>query len=83
MAKQKTLRTVCEVVKAFGGPKALAQWADVGPSAVSNWKADGFIPPGWHYRMMLELQGRGFSVAPQAFGVDPEMRGPYKARRVA
>lgn len=83
MAKQRTLRTVCDVVKAFGGPAALAEWADVGTSAVSNWKADGFIPPGWHLRMMFYLTSKGFKVEPSAFGIEISMTGPFKARKVA
>ena len=63
------LRTVREIVKAFGGPKKLAEWAAVVKSAPSNWVAEGHIPPGWHYRLHLELSARGYKIDPRAFGV--------------
>lgn len=81
MAKTKRkLRTVGDVVEALGGTKAAAEWADVGPSAVSNWIAKAFIPPGWHYRINTELGARGLEIDPAVFGLQPDAR-PH--RRVA
>lgn len=62
------LRSVQEVVDAFGGTKATAEWAGHGESAVSNWIARGFIPPGWHFRMQDELSARGFVISRSVFG---------------
>lgn len=83
MKKRRNLKTVADVITAFGGPKELAAWAGVRTSSVSNWKTWGFIPPAWHYRMMIELEHRGFDVAPQVFGVDPKAKGPYRSPKVA
>ena len=77
MSKARTLKTVSAIIQAFGPPgckrtaakKALAEWADVGISAVCNWETVNHIPEGWHYRMHLELERRGFKVDPAAFGV--------------
>lgn len=71
MKPPSPLRTVADIVKAFGGPKSLSIWAGVGKSAVSNWISDNDIPTGWHYRMHLELTARGFEIDPRAFGVVP------------
>lgn len=63
-------RTVEELVAAFGGTKAMADWADVGMSAVSNWIAQGYIPRGYHLRLYLEAQRRGILIDPSLLGVD-------------
>ena len=68
MKRVMTLRTVEDVVAAFGGTAEMADWAGLGMSAISNWMARGFIPPGWHYRISAELKERGLDVAPQVFG---------------
>ena len=65
----KLLQSVRDIVDAFGGTKATADWANVRMSAVSNWLALDEIPPGWHYRMDMELRSRGFRISPRAFGV--------------
>jgi hypothetical protein len=64
----KHLGTVEAVVDAMGGPGPTADWAGLGTSAVSNWIARGFIPPGWHWEMAEELRRRGFEVDPSVFG---------------
>ena len=63
-------RTVEELVAAFGGTKAMADWADVGMSAVSNWIAQGYVPRGYHLRLYLEAQRRGILIDPSLLGVD-------------
>ena len=68
--RKRLLRTVADIVKAFGGTKKTAEWANTGMPTVSNWLANDEIPNGWHYRMFLELSGRGFEIDPAAFGVD-------------
>jgi hypothetical protein len=69
--RQITLRTVRAVVDAFGGTKDLAEWAGHGESAISNWLARGFIPPGWHYRISEELKKKDLEAAPEVFGQRP------------
>lgn len=71
MAKRRTIRTVAGVVKAFGGNRPIAQWANVGHTTVSMWVARDYIPPGWHWRMANELGQMGYDVDPEVFGVNP------------
>lgn len=73
--RKTTLATIAEVVSAFGGTKALADWAGVGESAISNWLARGEIPPGWHYRLHIEAGARGFEIDNRLFDA------PRKPRR--
>ena len=72
MSNQKDIvvRSVEGLVAAFGGTKAMADWADVGMSAVSNWIAIGSIPRGYHLRMYLEVQRRGILVDHSLWGFD-------------
>lgn len=67
MSQPNLLYTTESIISAFGGHKATADWAGVGPSAISNWIERG-IPPGWHYRIDRALRERGFEVHPSAFG---------------
>lgn len=70
----------------MGGTKATADWADIGMPAVSNWIEREYIPPGWHYRMTMELAKRGFEVDPSVFGMHMEPDGDKRGsehRRVA
>lgn len=66
--------TVSQFVKAFGGNKALAEWCDVVPSTICNWKEQDYIPPGWHLRLYLESQKRKLPVALRLFGITPSNR---------
>ena len=68
MSKMRILRTANDVVAAFGGTKAAAEWAGVGESAVSNWIARGFIPPGWHFRMHEHFEARQYRLESTVFG---------------
>jgi hypothetical protein len=69
MNKRETIRTVADLVTAFGGNKAMGDWADVGETAVCNWKDANEIPRGYHLRLWLEVERRGLSVDPDLFGV--------------
>jgi hypothetical protein len=79
------INSVGELVDAWGGTNNFAKWADVGPSAVSNWKALGYIPEGYHLRLFLEAKARGLSVAPSLFGLRrwPDDCKPNKQSAVA
>jgi hypothetical protein len=86
MAKKRKLKSVGEVVEALGGTKATAEWCDIGMSAVSNWIAAEYIPPGWHYRMTAKLGERGIEIDPAVFGMHLDREPPPKKaaeRRVA
>ncbi|CAN1724411.1 protein of unknown function [Hyphomicrobium sp. 1Nfss2.1] len=65
----KRIETVAQLVTALGGTTALANWLDVVPSTVSNWKEHDRIPPGWHLQLYLECRTRELSVAPGLFGI--------------
>ena len=64
----KQISTVQELVAAYGGTDAMAQWADVGKSCISNWKKDG-IPPGWHLHIYLDAWERQWVLAPEIFNL--------------
>lgn len=70
----KRIDTVAKLVKALGGTFALAKWADVVPSTVSNWKEQDAIPPGWHLRLYLECANRKLNVAPKLFGIEDKAK---------
>jgi hypothetical protein len=47
-ALARRARGIRSIIRAFGSPKALADWCGVEPSAVNNWLTEGLIPPGLH-----------------------------------
>jgi hypothetical protein len=61
------LASVAAVVRAFGGTKAMAQFAGVGMPAVSKWISQGWIPPGWHWRFDCEARRLGFAIDPVVY----------------
>lgn len=83
MDQSKTIRTVDDLVAAFGGTFAFAEWVDVVPSSVSNWKAAGAIPNGYHLRIYLELKRRGLDFEVTVFNIDPSVLEPPEAQAVA
>lgn len=83
MRHSKILRTPDDVVAAFGGAKAAADWAGIGVSAVSNWTARGFIPPGWHYRMHQHFAEQGVLLDGTVFGQRNDRPTPRHDRCVA
>jgi len=72
------IETVSEFVRAFGGTAAIAEFLDVGMSAVSNWKRENAIPPGWHYRLAEEAKRRHITFSKKVFGMEVEDR-PFVA----
>jgi hypothetical protein len=71
-APHMNITSLDALVDAFDGTTAFARWLDVGSSTVSNWKADGAIPRGYHLRIYLEAQRRGLRLDPCVFDMDPE-----------
>lgn len=65
--KPVPLHSVREVVEAFGGTNTLARWAKIGPPAVSNWIAEGWIPPAWYLAISEHLREDGYEVDPKVF----------------
>lgn len=81
----KTLKTIPDIVKAFGGKRALAKLVGAkkeSTSLICNWIADNYIPPGWHYRLHLAAEHRGFVIEPKALGVEPTGFGRAPQQRV-
>ena len=84
----KRLRTVDQVIDAFGGAKtpaannkAVASWLGLNTSAVCNWRERQSIPSGWHLRFYLEAARRGMEIGPSVFGLEEPM--PSVGRRVS
>ena len=75
------IKSIADLIEAFGGTAEMAKFLDVGPSAVSNWKAANDIPPGWHLRLFLEAQRRGWSIDQNIFGPPRDLRPRHKGRR--
>lgn len=66
--KREILRTVDDVIDAFGGTTVVAKWLGIRHTAVSNWRAEQAIPNGWHLRFWLEAQDLGYRIDPRLFG---------------
>lgn len=84
MSKQrKLLRTVTDVIEAFGGARALCDWSGLSRSAPCNWVNDDFIPASWFYSMTVELGRRGFDLDPNIFGCKDaaSIRSPRNVKR--
>lgn len=62
------LKTVDDVVEALGGTLKAAEAANVGASAVSNWKARGRLPSDRFLLISSALEREGKSVTPELFG---------------
>jgi len=78
---KKRIDTISDLVNAFGGTAKLAELLDVGMSAVSNWKNAEEVPPGWHLRLFIEANKRGFEIEPEFFGTPADLRPKHKGRR--
>ena len=65
------LGSVKDVVDALGGSSGAAEVAQVGVSAVSNWKDRGVIPPEYFVLFADELARRGKQVDRAVFGFKP------------
>jgi hypothetical protein len=65
----ETIETIDALVDAFGKTGAFARLLDVVPSAVSNWKAEGAIPRGYHLQIYLEARRRRLRLSPKVFNM--------------
>jgi hypothetical protein len=65
------LTTIDSVIEALGGSTATATIVGVRPSAISNWKARGGIPPDKFMLLQRALAARGRGKpAPGLFGFE-------------
>ncbi|KWT64851.1 hypothetical protein APY04_3091 [Hyphomicrobium sulfonivorans] len=63
----KAVKTVSEVVGAFGGVDALCAWSGESTEAIKRWQRWDFIPHAWHWRIEQELRSRGYALSPRVF----------------
>jgi DNA-binding transcriptional regulator YdaS (Cro superfamily) len=65
------LTTVDSIIEALGGSTATAAIVGVGPSAISNWKTRGAIPPDKFMLLERVLAERGKGrPSPDLFGFE-------------
>lgn len=64
-AMKKILTTADDVIKAFGGPARMSEWAGVSENAVCWYRHRG-IPPALHLRLVAEADRRGWVIDPVA-----------------
>ena len=57
--------TLAQFIASLGGTSAAARIFAVRPSAVSNWLADGKLPPKRHYRAHRLAEERGWTFNPE------------------
>ena len=62
------VNSVSELITALGGVSKVAALVGLRPSAVSNWKTEGFVPSRHFFEFTEELERRGFEVDPRVFG---------------
>lgn len=73
------IKSVRELVDAFGGTGKLAAFLKVVPSSVSNMLAEDYIPRGYHLELYLEARERGWEIdLSKVFGLS---RPPSPKRR--
>lgn len=63
--------TATELIDALGGNQAVAAIAEVGPSAVSNWRKFGCIPPRLYFRFAEVCERRGIEFNKHIFRETP------------
>lgn len=65
--------SVDELVDAFGGTTAVARWLGVTKSCVSNWRADGAVPRGYHLQIYLEAKRRSLPIHATVFNMPADL----------
>lgn len=77
-----TIRTVKQLVDAFGGRSKFAEFLKVVPTAVSNMVSDQHIPRGYHLEIYLEAEKRGLEIDKrEVFGMGKPPAVPLARRR--
>jgi hypothetical protein len=67
---QYDINTIDELITALSGTTKVAEWADTGLPAISNWKWRGYIPPSRHLQILIEVRRRGKTINPALFEID-------------
>jgi hypothetical protein len=68
MTHTPQLRTVEEVIDAFGGVRAMRDLFGGGPSRFSNFKASGRFPERLHHKIYKAALKRGLNIADELLG---------------
>ncbi len=66
MNDKQTPKTASELIDLLGGTKVAGERFDVLPSAVSNWRKNGF-PQSMQYRVFCEAKGAGIDLPEDFF----------------
>jgi hypothetical protein len=76
------LRTVNDALAVIGRTKDAARELGVGPSALSNWRADGQFPAKRYLAISKALQKRGHEIPLELFDMAqlPKRRGRPKGQ---
>jgi len=76
MICNKQLKTVSDVIDAFGGARAMCEIFGGGPTRFANHKARGYFPKDMHMDIYVEACERGLNIAPELIGMKkPERQG--------
>jgi hypothetical protein len=67
--KSPELRTVADVIDAFGGVREMCAIFGGGRSRFANYKLRGAFPDSMHMRIYVEACERGLNVAPELIGM--------------
>lgn len=66
----RQITSIGELIDSLGGPSELGAFLGITQEAVSNWKARGAIPSGWHARLIIEAHKRSLVVDGSVFDLD-------------
>ena len=69
MTRKSQLKSVSEVIDAFGGPKAMCAIFPGVPSRLSNYKRTGKFPKHMHMEIYVAACDRGLNIAPDLIGM--------------
>jgi hypothetical protein len=81
-SKSPELRTVADVIDAFGGVREMCAIFGGVPSRFANYKLRGFFPDSMHMRIYDEACERGLNIAPELIGRkrrEPQRELPLQA----
>jgi hypothetical protein len=69
--KSPELRTVAEVITAFGGAQEMRAIFGGGRSRFANFKLRGAFPDSMHMKIYVAARERGLNIAPELIGMKP------------
>ena len=67
--RQKHLRTASEIVVAIGGNSVLAKLTGRKTQHITNWKAQGTLPPATYLVVTDELRRLGYDAPPELWRI--------------